>query len=119
MQLGYLASVADVMKLSGRGADWLAGGSRVLREAEVPHPCGYVRETVQGLAAAHPKRGCEHERTTPNRGFDGELIQQPRERETEPAHWRRRMKRLNQPCADRFSPDASQTHDCKIRELRS
>lgn len=24
----------------------------------------------------------------------------------------------NQPCADQFSPDASQTHDCKIREPR-
>lgn len=46
MQLGYLGSVADMMKLSGRGADWLAGGCRVLREAEVPHPCGYVRETL-------------------------------------------------------------------------
>lgn len=79
----------------------------MLREAEVPHPYGYVRETLRDLARAHPEHGCEHKRTTPDRGFDGELI-----------HWRRRMKRLNQPCADRFSPDASQTHDCKIRELR-
>lgn len=28
------------------------------------------------------------------------------------------MKRLNQPCADQFGPDASQTHDCKIRDPR-
>lgn len=59
MQLGYLGSVADLMKLSGRGADWLAGGCRVLREAEVPHPCGYVRETLRDLAGAHPECGYE------------------------------------------------------------
>lgn len=34
--------------------------------------------------------------------------------ETDLAHSQGRLKRLNQPCADQFSPDASQTHGCKI-----
>lgn len=69
--------------------DWLAGGSKVIREAEVPHPCGYVRETVGDLAWAHPDMVTNTNAPQPNCGFDGDLIQLPQERETELAHSRR------------------------------
>lgn len=118
MQLFLLSSVAKMIKWSGQVVDWLAGGSKVKWDTAV-RMCPRDRLRPCRRPRAHPVDGNKRKQTTPNCRWDDKLVQllQEHKQKVMLAHSRGCMKRLNRPCTDRFSPDASQTHDCKIREL--